>query len=183
MKRLLTLTMVLLVTHSVKAQSLSFNQLNNIYNLWKQSKGTGIKSISSQLSIVSPKWKLKFIKPIIEDDSKCYLWTYLDAKQDTTAIALYVEEDNETLKYSLKYVFHKKETFNLIKSNLQQSGYKGQITISTDNSKGETSITALDADDVPLPSRIDYFLVDYNLHQNSPTFTYTVDLTSRFIKK
>ena len=173
MKKLLLLFCLTISISLTYAQGITYNQLQHIYKNWVQSKATNVKAISAQLHLISPKWKIMSEQPITEGTTNYYAWTTLDTKTDTTVIALYVEQDGDNIKYSLRYAFHSKLLYNSIMQSLKTSiDYKSSITSATDNSKGEYDVTGNGNGIRP------YFeLSDYNLNSSAEhTRLYTVDI-------
>lgn len=187
MKKILILLVLSVLASSTFAQSLTYNQLQSIFMTWMQSKGANVSILNKKLNTINPKWKIVSYKPMIAQngEEKYYAWTTLDTKKDTTAIAVYIEEDATTIKYSLKYAFHNNVSYNgLVKGLRASTYYANRITTETDESKGETSLFGHPDESLPIANRIDFLLSDYNLNSDDThPRLYTVDIFSRYIPK
>lgn len=186
LKNLIIIICFNLAVSKVSAQSISYNQLQKVFTAWMNSKGKAVSGITTQLKAISPKWKLLSPKPITDGETKYYTWVALDTKTDTTAIAVYIEEDATTVKYTLRYTYHSKALYNAMVSSLKASTYyeKGRITTFKDNSKGEFSLNALPDESLPIQQRIDVLLSSHelNVSADNPAL-YTIDIYSRYIPK
>lgn len=185
MKKILFLVCLITYISSTKAQSITYGQMQNLYQEWTISHGKNYNVISKKLKAINPKWKLKD-EPEINNDGIWVSWFAIDAKNDSTVIALFTEEDEDTIKYGFRYGFYDRALFNSTLTNLKASPYykNGKISYSTDNSKGTYSVLALPNENLPMASRTDFLLVEYdrNLKDKSSQL-YTVDIWSRYIPK
>lgn len=158
-----------------------------MFKTWEQVKGNNIQSITTLLHSINPKWKLSSATPSFDSDkeTKYWIWTAVTSSKDTSAFALYIDEDESTTKYSLRYAFHSKVGYQSLATALKADPYYlGRVTTQTDNSKGEVSLLALANDDLPMPKRIDFLLSDYNLNSSDDhPRLFTVDINSRYIPK
>jgi len=104
---------------------------------------------------------------------------------DTSAFAVYIDEDATTVKYSLKYALHSLSRYYEIETSLNAAPrYKVRITTSTDNSKGETDLFGHGDDSLLMNMRIDFLLSHYNLNSTGEhPRLFTVDIFSRYIPK
>jgi hypothetical protein len=150
-----------------------------------QSKGTGYKSITNNLKALSSKWKLKSTTPTVEGENTYYVWSTANVIGDTTAIAVYIEEDATTTKYSLRYAYHNTALFNSIQQGLKSSpNYQGRITTFTDHSKGTRTVMGHPSEALPMASRFDFISTEYYIDDQANTSRfYSVDLSSRYIQK
>jgi len=119
------------------------------------------------------------------EDTRYYVWTLKDGKSDTTAIALYIEEDTETIKYSIRYAFYDRATYLAFQQAIVGSGeYKGgRLTYFSDKSKHHFTTTGKGNDSLPMDSRTDLFLTDYADTNDDTPRLFTLDISSRYIKK
>lgn len=150
------------------AQSLSYTQVVNAYNTWVDIKGKDYKPLSSELKLVSSKWKLASTTPTIEDDTRYFSWNAEVSSKDEAAIAAYLEEDSESVKYSIRYVFTSATTFQEIKNVLLALNSK--VNQTTYNSKDPEFLTTDDSRTIVLK-------------KNSDDGNYTFDIWSKYIKK
>lgn len=183
MKKFLVLISFVALVNASRAQSISYTQLQHILNTWMQGKGTTAQAISAQLHAIYPKWKMLANMPAVDGETTYYAWTTLDTKSDSTAIALYIDKDATTIKYTLKYAFHSKALYDSMLRSLNASTYyqNGRITTFTDKSKAEVTTTALANDSLPMASRIDFMLSDYNSNAGPNPQLFTVETFSRYI--
>jgi hypothetical protein len=183
MKKFLVLISFVALVNATHAQSISYTQLQRILNTWMKGKGATAKDISAQLHTISPKWKMLSNMPAVDGESTYYAWTALDTKSDSTALAVYIDKDATTVKYTLKYAFHSKALYDSMLRSLRASTYyqSGRITAFTDNSKGELTTTALANDSLPMASRIDFMLSDYDSNAGPNPRLFTVETFSRYI--
>lgn len=186
LKNLIIIICFNLAVSKVSAQSINYSQLQKVFTTWMNSKGKTTTGIATQLKAISPKWKLMSLEPLTDGDSKYYVWTALDTKTDTSAVAMYIEEDETTVKYSLRYAYHSKVLYNSMVESLKASSYyaKGRITSFTDKSKNEVTLNGFPDETLPIAQRIDLLLSSYELNNSAahPPL-YTVDIYSRYIPK
>lgn len=184
MKKFLLVLCLQAFISSSNAQSINYNQLQNLYKTWVKGKGVNLNVISNTLKAINQKWKLSSSEPIIDDYVKSYVWKAIGIKADTSAITFSIEEDDKTVKYSLQYVFQSKALYNSILQSLNASEYykKGHFSSTTDRAKGEYTILSLPEEVGPLSTRIDFLLTKYNINYPDSQF-YSVDIFSRYIAK
>lgn len=185
MKKLIYLTLFIAFINVSNAQSVSYSQLHGIFSTLTTSQTNTIHEITLQLRKISPKWQLITHKPITDGETKYYYWRAKESGLDSSALAIYIDEDDSTVKYSLRYAFHNKALYDALLHSLNSSSYypTGSITSFTDNSKGEFTITAMASDTLPMASRIDFTLSDYNSNAGSNPRLFTVDIMTRYIPK
>lgn len=186
MKKILLLLFTLaLCLPQCYAQTLSYSQLHKLLNTWMQGKGKNVRVINMELRALSPKWKISSFIPTSDDQyTKYYVWTSIDGQKDTSAVALYIEEDESTTKYSLRYAFHSLTNYQSLSQSLKSDHYYSRINTQTDDSKGELELLALADNSLPMNKRIDFMLSDYDLHSSSEhPRLFTVDINSRYIPK
>ena len=186
MKKLLLLVCFLAFTIASNAQTLSYSELQQVFNKWMQGKSKTVETVNLQLKAISPKWKMQFHKPMTTTggEEKYYFWSIVDAKRDTTVLALYIEEDETTVRYALKYAFHDQAVYNSLLQSLKTAPYyNGNITTDTNNSTGESSILAHPSESLPLSKRIDAILTNYSLNVDARNRLYSIEISSRIIPK
>jgi hypothetical protein len=171
---------------NAEAQSINYNQLQRLFTIWMNSKGKSTTTLTTQLKSISPKWKLLNTTAQVDGATKYYAWSALDATSDSTIIAVYIDEDNESTKYTLRYAHHSKGLYNTMGTALRASSYyaKGRITTFRDNSKNEFTLNGFPDETLPMPQRIDILLSSYELNVSAAhPALYTVDIYSRYIPK
>jgi len=154
------------------AQSIPYAKVISIFNTWKTTNATSVKSTSSQLKAISPKWSLESTKPTVEDETKYYLWKAPEGSANTQYFALYIEEDATTVKYSLKYIFYNKASYQAYLTSLKGSNPE-KINTFEDRSKNEFTTTAEKA-------KINYFLKEFLM---DGTKAYSIDIETKYINK
>lgn len=181
LKRYFLITALIFCCCSSNAQSLSYNQLLQLYHSWMTIKASTFKPISKQLLLIDNQWKLQSTNPSIDGDTKSYFWQRLQTKLDTQMFVTYLQKDADTVKYSVKYLFYNKSLFKDIIATLKVNK-KYKISNFTDEAKGEYNVTAFD-DISPMASRIDVFLTEYTLRDDDGKLSkcYSVELESRYL--
>jgi len=171
--------------NTANAQSVSYAQLHQLFKVLMTGEPTTVKTISMQLHAINPKWQLITKEPLYDGETKYYYWRAKETNSDSTAIAIYIDEDATTLKYTIKYAFHSKALYDSMLRSLTASSYypSGSVTSFTDNSKGEFTTTALASNSLPMASRIDFILSDYNINAGPNPRLFTVDIFTRYIPK
>ncbi|MET3981147.1 hypothetical protein ABIB62_003776 [Mucilaginibacter sp. UYP25] len=180
MKRILLSMLLILSIATANAQTINYTQLQQLFKSWKNSKGKNLITIDSKLKIISPKWKLQSKTPKVDGYVKSIVWQALEGKSDTSLFIISIEEDEESYKYSISYLFHNKVWFNnLHKGIISSTYYKGNVVSFSDKTTGETTYTGKPEEVGPLSSRTDCILSDFS--KNEGVFTF--DLKSRYINK
>lgn len=157
------------------AQSINFNQAVKLYSTWMETKGQDHGPISSQLKMIDPKWAIEPVKPIIEEHSKYFLWESPLANKEKQQFAVYLEEDEKTVKYSLTYAFFSKSQFDIFEKAIRADDPKATRFINT--SKSETEISSRGSSKSVL-------LREFPVEDSGEgKFAYTLEIFSKYINK
>lgn len=171
---------------NAEAQMVNYDQLQKLFYTWTSNKGKSASIVTAQLKAINSKWKLMNTTAHIEGATKYYAWSAIGSKSDTSIIAVYIDDDDESTKYTLRYAHHSKALYNTMVTALKDSPYyaKGRITTFSDKSKNEFTLNGLPDEALPIAQRIDILLSSYELNNNAahPPL-YTVDIYSRYIPK
>ena len=157
------------------AQSINFNQAVKLYGIWMETKGQDHEPISSQLKLIDPKWTIEPVKPIIEEHSKYFLWESLSTNKEKQQFAVYLVEDEKTVKYSLTYVFFSRSQFDIFAEAIRTDDPKATKFINA--IKSETEISSRGASKSVL---LREFPVD---DAGREKFAYTLEIFSKKIRK
>lgn len=157
------------------SQTLTYNQVLNLYDTWVKAKGLDYKTVNTHIKAVSPKWILESVKPTIEEDTKYFKWSSPILNNDTLLVATYIEEDDETVKFDIRYVFFSKLQFQTFENSMRAT--ETTVTSFKNNKKQETEYFSQG------PTR-SILLREFPVEDANPEkFAYTLDIFSRYIPK
>lgn len=163
---------------SLYSQTLTLNQQNSVFKSWMTSKGKSIDIISKQLKSINTKWTLKTSKPEIDGYFKTYYWSAPTEMGEPQYYILTVEEDEESYKFSVRYLFYHLGEFTKMVTEMRNKSNVGEFTEQHDGAK--ETYTAL----IRKPS-LDYFLTEQKIQNDAgkTNTTFTVDINSRYVNK
>lgn len=177
MKKTLLLLSLQLLFITAYSQTLTDGQVSTVFDNWMKTKGTSRKVITLQLKALNPRWALQSETPTVDNYNKSYIWTAPTEIGEPQYFALDVEEDEESFKYSVRYLFYNKTKFLSMVESLKRSN-PGKFTESTDTSKEKYSLLVNG-------SVLDRFLFAQNIDMESGKTVkgYKFEITSRYIDK
>lgn len=175
--------MFILLSGYSYAQNLSYGQVVDLFNTWKERKDISTLPILNKLHDNNPQWQ--YSSRGHSEDTRYYVWKLVDKRSDTTALALYIEEDATTVKYSLRYAFFDRATFLSMQTAVVGSGkYKdGRLTYLNDQTTHKFTTTGRGDDSLPMNQRTDLILTDFASYNDDRPRLFTLDISSRYIKK
>jgi hypothetical protein len=135
MKKILLTIAIVLVGATLKSQTLTIDQVKNTFNTWIASKGKSLSSTSAQLKKVNVKWVLTTDKPTLEEYNKSYTWKLHLTSSSSQFVVLDVEEDDESYKYGISYVFYDEPTYRRFAEALKQGNPDGVVQSSNATTK------------------------------------------------
>ena len=171
MKRAVFSILLQLATITCFSQSLSYSQVLNLYNLWETVRGSEYKPITSKLSSIHTNWKIQSTEPIIEDQTKYFLWTAQVPSREVEHVVCYVEEDETTIQYAFRYIFFSKRRFDDFEKMMKAS--EERVTRSTNNVTRVTNYFS--------PGKSRTILLSES--QEDGQFVYTLDVSSKYLPK
>lgn len=176
MKKTLLTVAFLLMGLATYSQTLKLEQVSSLLDTWKSNKGKSTQGITSKLKGINPKWTLKSTTPISEDYTKTYYW-FCTTTGEPQYLMMVIEEDEESYKYSVRYLFYEKDKFQSMESSLKQL-YPGKFSVSTDLSKRESTLLVQ-------TGPIDYILTaqDAEMKTGKTIRAFTVDIGTNYIDK
>jgi len=74
MSKILIIMCLALVSSLSHGQDISYNQLQSIFNIWKQSKGKDVKAVNAKLKTIYSKWKMLSGNPMKDGETTYYAW-------------------------------------------------------------------------------------------------------------
>ncbi|MFA6246250.1 MAG: hypothetical protein WC615_04875 [Mucilaginibacter sp.] len=184
MRKLILIIALMFKMINIQAQTLTYSQLQKLFTIWMSNKGSSITQVSTHLKSISAKWKLESKTPTVDGEVKYFVWKAMEGKSDTTLFAVLIEEDETTVKFTVKHAFHNKTWFNVLHKSLNASAYyKGNVVSFNDKSRGQITYTGRPPETGPKSERIDCILSDYNSNEGTNPRLFTFDLKSRYIDK
>jgi hypothetical protein len=177
MKKILILLSLQLLFTSTYSQTLTVEQVSKVFDSWMKTKGASRKSITVQLKALNPSWALQSETPTIEDYNKSYIWTAPTEMGEPQYFALDVEEDEESFKYSVRYLFYHYAKFLDMVELLKQSN-PGKFSESRNAVKDKYSLLVNG-------STLDRFLFAENIDTESGKTVrgFKFEIVSRYIDK
>ncbi|TCD16968.1 hypothetical protein EZ456_23760 [Pedobacter psychrodurus] len=178
MRKLFIIIVLLSSFISSYSQTLTLNQQNSLFNSWMLTKGNSLLKISTQLKSINTKWTLKSEKPEIDGYTKSYYWSAPTEMGEPQYYILTVEEDGESYKFSVRYLFYHLGDFTKMIAEMRVKSKAGEFTDQHDGKK--ETYTAV----VRKPN-LDYFLTEQKIRNESgkSNTAFTIDISSKYIDK
>lgn len=174
---ILTLQLFVITAYS---QTLNLTQQNSIFNDWMLTKGKSISTITKQLKGINSGWSLKSEKPEVDRYTKSYYWTAPTEMGELQYFILTVEEDEESYKFSVRYLFYHLGEFTKMVAEMRDKSKVGEFSEQRElgSQKQIYSVVVLKPD-------LDYFLTEKNLQNEAgkTNTAFTIDITSKYINK
>lgn len=130
MRKIIIMVALQLIGYSAYTQNIRREKVELIFSEWMKTKGN-ISSVTKQLQEISPKWVLTSTKPIIDEYTRTYTWTANTKSGETDYIVFTIEEDEESYKYGVKYLYWEYARFILMQEELKRM-YRGKFTETTE---------------------------------------------------
>ncbi|HUH33472.1 MAG TPA: hypothetical protein VLZ28_05925 [Daejeonella sp.] len=157
------------------AQSINYDQAVRLYNTWLETKGQNHELISSQLRMIDPKWAVEPVKPILEQNSKYFLWeSPLANNKEKQQFAVYLEEHEKAVKYSITYVFYSRSQFDFFAKAIRAEDPKATRFINA--LKSETEVSSRGTSRSVL-------LREFPMEDFKGRFVYTLEIFSKYVSR